>query len=378
MDSTGRQMTGTALTRFPLVQRSRPPGFPLTTRVNELRELVAQPHDGDSGIVRMAEVCNKAALITSDCGLPDLARTLCWRQHEVFEHARPLPTSATKLALQPVLNIARQLIREGDGDGAYTMLKALFRATCDRTNAVIDGRSVNLGNLTGTPADHKEVCMLVWAALLADGARALALAGRWRQAAEHTDAHRGLGMRLLDGRQVTILALVHEGQTSQAAKLVEQSTIVDPWEHVVQHLLRVHCQHATHAGRHIASMLSAVLALLEELAPSTAVFGTRVGMTALDLAEPHDHPQLRSLRAALIATAQSDAYAARDVLAHPLLRPTMTAAQHQDLTTLANASGLDTKTIPEPLYDDLMAAVSSAEDRLRTLLKHGPRDRTRG
>ena len=257
MDSTGGQLTGTALTRFPLVQRSRPPGFPLTTRVNELRELVAQPHDGDSGIVRMAEVCNKAALIASDCGLPDLARTLCWRQHEVFDQARPLPSSATKLALQPVLNIARQLIREGDGDGAYTMLKALFRATCDRTNAVIDGRSVNLGNLTGTPADYKEVCMLVWAALLADGARALALAGRWRQAAEHTDAHHGLGMRLLDGRQVTILALVHEGQTGQAADLVEQSTIVDHWEHVVQHLLRVHCQHATHAGQHVASMLSA-------------------------------------------------------------------------------------------------------------------------
>ena len=101
-------------------------------------------------------------------------------------------------------------------------------------------------------------------------------------------------------------------------------------------------------------------------------------MTALDLADPHDDPRLPLLRAALITTAQGDAYAARDALAHPLLRPTMTAAQHWDLTKLAHASGLDTKTIPEPLYADLMATVSSAEVRLRTLLNDGRRGRRHG
>ncbi|MGQ0775692.1 MAG: hypothetical protein ACT4NY_14945 [Pseudonocardiales bacterium] len=126
MDSIGRQLTaGSALAWFPLVQRPRPPGLPLEVHVRQLRELTAQPDDGDR-ITRAAEVCNNAALIASDCGLPELARALCWRQHKVFDQARPLPASATKLALQPVLNLPRQLIREGDNDGAYAILQALY------------------------------------------------------------------------------------------------------------------------------------------------------------------------------------------------------------------------------------------------------------
>jgi hypothetical protein len=225
MGNTGRQLTaGTALAWFPLVQRPRPPGLPLEARIRQLRELAARPGDGDGDgdgrIIRAAEVCNKAALIASDCGLPELARALCWRQHEVFDHARPLPASAAALALQPLLNLPRQLIREGDGHGAYAMLQALYHAARDRTDAVIDGRSVNLHNVTCAPDDHKTICTRVWAALLADGTRALTQAGRWREAAEHAATHRGVGLRLLDGRQVIILALAQNGQADQAAALV--------------------------------------------------------------------------------------------------------------------------------------------------------------
>ncbi|MGH3915206.1 MAG: hypothetical protein ACRDTC_17640 [Pseudonocardiaceae bacterium] len=122
-----------------------------------------------------------------------------------------------------------------------------------------------------------------------------------------------------------------------------------------------------------------VLTLLQLPDPSTVVFRTRVGVTALDLANIHGAPQLSQLRAALIATAYSDTYAARDALAHPLLRPAMTAGQHRDLAELAHASGLDSGTIPEPLYGDLLAAVSSAENQLRVLLDRdvaGPSLRT--
>ncbi|MGH3933742.1 MAG: hypothetical protein ACRDS1_01950 [Pseudonocardiaceae bacterium] len=351
------------------MQRPRPPGLPLEARVRQLRELAAQPGDGDR-ITRAAEVCNKAALIASDCGLPELARALCWRQHEVFDQARPLRASAAKLALQPVLNLPRQLIREGDNDGAYAMLQALYHAARDRTDAVIDGQSVNLRNVTCAPDDHKTICTLVWAALLGDGARALAQAGRWREAAERAAAHRGVGVRLLDGRQVTILALAQNGQADQAAALVEQSTTTEPWEQAVQSLLRIHCQRAAGADveRHVAAMLTTVLTLLQQPDPSTAVFRTRVGVIALDLANIHGAPQLSQLHAALIATAYSDTYAARDALAHPLPRQAMTAGQHRDLAELTHASGLDSGTIPEPLYGDLMAAVSSAEDQLRVLL----------
>jgi len=91
-------------------------------------------------------------------------------------------------------------------------------------------------------------------------------------------------------------------------------------------------------------------------------------MTALGLADPHGDPHLSRLRAQLIATAASDAYTARDVLTHPLLRPSMTAGQHRQLAEITHASGLDAGTIPAPLYGNLMTAVSSAEDQLYALL----------
>src|SRR5580704_5444346 len=103
MDSTETTITGLTFARLPLIQRSRPPGLPLETRVAELRDLTDPPGAGSDHelMIQAAEVCNKAALIASDCGLPDLARSLCWAQHEVFDLARPVPATAAKLALQP-------------------------------------------------------------------------------------------------------------------------------------------------------------------------------------------------------------------------------------------------------------------------------------
>jgi hypothetical protein len=370
MRDTSRKLTaGSALEFFPLVQRPRPPGLPLEARVTQLRNLATRPGDtAGKQIIQAAEVCNKAALIASDCGLPELARALCWRQHAVFDHARPLPASAAKLALQPMLNLPRQLIREGNSDAAYAMLEALHHAARDRRDVLIDGRSVNL--VACGRDGHRTIRSLVWAALLADGTRALTQAGRWQEAADHVATHRGVGLRLLDGRQVTIVALARNGQADQAACLVEQSTTPEPWERAVQSVLRTYCQRATGAkiGSHVTAMLTTVLTLLEQPDLSTAVFRARAGMIALDLADAHRDRQVSQLRAALIATAHNDTYAARDALAHPLLRHAMTVNQHRDLAELLHASGLGTGTIPEPLYSDLMTAVSTAEDQLRILL----------
>ena len=364
-----------AFARFPLLKRPRPAGLPLKMRVRELRELAAQSN-GDQ-IVAAAEILNKAALIASDCGLPDLARALCWRQYDVFDQARPLPAAMAKLALQPLLNLPRQLIREGDGEGAHTILEELYNAVGNRTKATIAGRSVDLTNLVSTHEDHRRVRQQVWAALLADGTRALALAGRWGQAAKNAASHRGIGERLLDGRQIAIVALAHDGKPGQASALIEHSTIVEPWEHAVQSLLHVLCQRAGNndAGQHIPKMVITIRSLLEQRDASTATFHTRVGMTALDLALDSDAPGLSPLSAMLIATASTDAYAARDVLAHPPLRASMTAPEHRGLIDLLDVSGLGAGTMPEPLYDKLMTAVSTAEERLRTLLHQEIRPR---
>src|SRR5262249_26609269 len=161
----------------------------------------------------------------------------------------------------PVLNIPRQLIREGDGDGAYQILDQLYRAARARTETEVAGRRVTLRDVTCAPDDHKTVTTLLWAALLADGARALAQAGRWQEAADPATAHRGVGARLLDGRQVTILALVDRHQPDRAAGLVDDSVTEQPWELAVASALRVYCQHAagTTVTRDVEIMLSRVL-----------------------------------------------------------------------------------------------------------------------
>ncbi|MGH8904672.1 MAG: hypothetical protein ACRDYA_24070, partial [Egibacteraceae bacterium] len=274
-----------------------------------------------------------------------------------------------------VLNIPRQLIRDGDGATAYQMLDQLYRAARDRTDAELGGRRISLRDVTCAPDDHRTVCTLLWAALLADGARALALAGRWQHAAEHAAAHRGVGTRLLDGRQVTILSLVDRGKRDRATAMVEDSVIAEPWEQAVASLLRVYCRREAGGDtQDTAAMLDHALGLVQQAEPSTAVFRARVGMTALDLADGYGSAQVPRLRAAIITAASADAYPAREALAHPLLRPVMTTDQEQALTAVVEASGLGRGAMPQGLLDDLMALVALAENQLRTLLDrpHSP------
>lgn len=361
------------LTWFPLIQRHRPPALPLTTRIDQLTDLAAHPATGDlhQQATRAAEVCNKAALIASDCAVADFARALCWSQYDVFDQAQPVPAWAVKLALQPILNIARQLIREGDGSSAYNLLDTLFRAARARTPAEITGRTVNLHTLTNSPEEQKTLCTVLWAALLADGTRALTQAGRWREAAEAAAAHRGVGARLLDGRQITILALDQDGLHEEASALVEGSRPAEPWEEAVQNLLRVLCHEDAGSipAAHVEDMLTAALALQQQPVPGTTVFRTRVSITALTLAADRTSEQTPALHTGILAAAHTDGYAARDALAHPQLSRTMTANQRRALTSVVHAAGLDTQAVPEPERRDLLRAVTSAHDHLRLCLE---------
>jgi hypothetical protein len=358
---------------FPLVVRPRPPGLPLEARISELTALTTVPAAGTAHerASRAAEVLNKAALITSDCAMPALARSLCHRQRELFDHATPLPSWATRLGLQPILNIPRQLIREGQGQDAYAMLETLYQAARHRASTVIDGQAIDLGAITRAPDDHKTVCTLIWAALLADGTRALAQAGRWKEAADLASAHRGAGRRLLDGRQATIIALLHDGQPAKAAAAARHAAITEPWEQAVQALLQVLCQRWANGRRDskaAITMLSASLALAEQHDPSTALARARIGMTALDLAGSGHAWQSRPLRVALIASAAGDAYIARDMLARHEADQSLRSAERQGLDNTLHTSGLGAGTIPERLYRQLTAAVDCAETTLKNEL----------
>lgn len=279
---------------FPIVPRPRPPALPLDQRITELTALAARATEGtcQQRATRAAAVLNNAALIASDCGVIDLALTLRRRQYELFTRGGPLPGWAVRLALQPALNIPRQLVRNGQGGDAHTFFRALHQAAADQATVDIGGISIDFAALASTPDARREALMLTWTALLADGTRALARAGRWKEAASYAAAHHGAGTRLLDGRQAAILALLAEGQPAQAAELVDQATVTERWERAVQAVLRVMCQHASgnRSEQDGALMTLIAYSLAKEADAATAVTRTRIGLTVLPTVSPPRAP----------------------------------------------------------------------------------------
>jgi len=349
---------------FPLVPRPRPPCLPLSTRTSELTALAAAAGEGTprERATRAAAVLNKTALIASDCGLPSLARELCQRQFELFRATAPLPAWAVSHALQPVLNIPRQLIRDGDACRACTILETLHNAAITRSAVVIEDMHVDFAALPCTAEGLKEAQRLTWTALLADGTRALAQAGHWKQAAARAAGHRGTGSRLLDGRQASILALIADGQLSQAAIMTEQSAVTELWEHAVQALLGVVCLRAAGPcpGPAITAAIATADALVRVGDPAAAVGRGRIGLTVLYLAARQHESESAGIRTALIATAHADGYAARDILASTSAGEFLSKTERLALQELISRCGLDAATIPVRLRDQMMYAADLA------------------
>lgn len=135
-----------AARRFPLAPRPKPPCRPLEQRLDRATRLASHAQASDPGAtLRAAEACNLAALIASDCAMPDLARDLCWQHFDAYATAGPYDEAGAKLALQPLVNLARLRIR--DGDGGYQLLQAPYDAVRSRGQAVIDGRPVSTAAL---------------------------------------------------------------------------------------------------------------------------------------------------------------------------------------------------------------------------------------
>jgi len=75
-DAPAADLRDLAAQRFPLVPRTRPACRALDVRAARVRDLarLADQHTSEESLVRAAEAHNLAALITSDCGLPAVAR----------------------------------------------------------------------------------------------------------------------------------------------------------------------------------------------------------------------------------------------------------------------------------------------------------------
>ncbi|MFI0409074.1 hypothetical protein [Actinomadura sp. 3N508] len=357
--------------RIPLVRRPKAPALPLDERIAHLNGLTVAPASADHHdlVARASAVLNYAALIASDIGMPDLATGLCRKQHEVFADAGHLTGDIAVMALMPLINISRLLTRQGDGEAAYDVLTRLYRAAQKRNTAEIHGNTIDLASLTSTEADHRRVCEELWITLLVDGARALARIGRWTEAAEALAAHRGIGQRLLDGRQIQIMALMERGLDQQARDTIDSATPAEPWENTIAALLRVSCSapHTSAPETELDLAMRETLNLTAPRDPSTAVFQARVGLTALELARDHTNAH-RILPKALADVAALDAYAARDVLNHPLTSANLSSDHRNRLQAVLTASGLGAGNLSQDHTHALTEAVEKAACALRHLL----------
>jgi len=304
-----------------------------------------------------------AALIASDCGLPELAQALCWRPCHAYLRAQPLGAQPARYALEPLVNVARLLIRGGQGESAYQLLDALYQAVGSRTDAVIDGAPLSFRDLTSSDDDHNAVCRWLWTVLLADGTRALAAADRWDQALAHAEQRGGVGRRLLDGRQVAVLAHCIAGDPATALAVLKDSAISTPWERCVAACLTVLCLRsgAQPADRAIAAMVELYLGL--QPAAELLAFHLRLGLTVIDLAGGVQQPDAAEATIRVIdeAVAAGDGYAARDVLAHDGCRARLVDSEEKALSTAVQSSGLGRHAMPAHLMADLLSAVETSE-----------------
>ncbi|WP_435608515.1 hypothetical protein [Streptomyces sp. C10-9-1] len=359
--------------RIPLVRRSKAPALPLPERINHLTGLTVAPAGASHHdlVARACGVLNYAALITSDVGLPDLAEDLCWRQHQVFADAGRLSGRVAVMSLMPLVNLSRLRTRAGHGELAYSLLNRLNDAARHRSKTEIDGRTVDLSSLTGTAEDHRTVCQELYVTLLVDGARALARIGRWTDAADTMAQHRGIGNRLLDGRQIKIMALMDQGLNQQALEMIATTQPTEPWEAAVADLLRAHCRLAAAAlpQADLDQAQHAVASLLADPEPSTAVFQTRAGLATLDLDD--SGPHTGSLASALAEAARLDAYAAREVLGHPVARAVLGTERASSLGSVVANAGLGAGALPAAHQRALSESVALGEAELRRLLRDG-------
>jgi hypothetical protein len=128
--------------RFPLVARKRPPAKPLDARVNRLIRLAETAHrERDSEQASM--VFNGAALVASDCGDSVLARAWCHRHANLYLSQAPLNGYTARFALEPVVNLARLCIRDGDNARAHLLLTDLYGAIVNGTRALVDNLEIH-------------------------------------------------------------------------------------------------------------------------------------------------------------------------------------------------------------------------------------------
>lgn len=358
-----------AVARFPLVPRPRPACLPLPQRVQGLITL-AQTAANTNNPVTASAVYNQAALLASDLDLPDLASEMCHEHANAYLHAAPLTAETAIRALEPVVNLARLEIRARDGDIGLDLLLRLVAAV-ESSTALSFGDVLVPANLLRTANGRQEVHAWLWRVLLADGSRALTGASRWNDALTHVQKYQGIGVRMLDGRQIAVIYSLTTGESATAAELIAGTTIGDPWEQAVTSCLDA-LWHRTFAELNSSKankLAESACAVPSE--PGTVLFDIRLGLTALHTLGPG--PAAERLVHALHRriTRAADGAAAREAHGDAHFSALATRKELESCRDLVKACGLGSGELPAPLRRDLISAVGISDRVIRRSLRAG-------
>ncbi|MDE3721419.1 hypothetical protein PWG71_08460 [Nocardiopsis sp. N85] len=349
---------------FPLVPRPRPPADSLNARVERLTAAGRTARSGSDGeaLAAAAQVYNGAALLASDIGLPDLARTWCWEHAHAYLAHLPLNAAMAQRALEPVINLARLRIRAGDGAEAFAILTALREGVRMAKATVIDSHELSLDRIVTSDEDRVELHRWLWTVCLGDGMRALATEGRWQEAAEQARQHGGIGSRLFDGRQVAVIAALTGGDPRAALAMAEDSEVRERWERAVQALLVLWCRRES--AEITTTDTETALGRIRDVDSGRVVFTTRLGIVATELlgGPQEDSSELASRLVSTIVHTQ-DGYAARDLL--NAWKQELAQENVDTLGRVLEASGIDAMTLPEPFLHVLGTALKEANRRLQ-------------
>jgi hypothetical protein len=291
---------------------------------------------------------------------------------------RPLTVFEARYLLEPVLNLARLQIRTDQGNTALRLLESMFQAVTRRSDLVVADQTLPLAHLGGNQQDRGQLRQWVWLQLVGEGVRALALASRWKDAAEHARQFNGIGDHLMEGRQAAIIAHCVHGNLAQALVLLAQSTTTEPWEQEVAACLQMMCTEPSDELMVATVTVPIVTAAVTRYAgrPRTAgcaSYHARLGLTIATLAN-NVSPDLATELLGLVAhdsIDSADGYAARDVLGFREPINGITNNQRSDLSRLAAESGLGVGTLPQPILQRLTAATDEAATVLESALATG-------
>ncbi|GAB3175933.1 hypothetical protein GCM10027059_50030 [Myceligenerans halotolerans] len=354
---------------FPLVPRDRPACQAPADRITDLdtHADAADTHpDANDRITAATRALNLAALLLSDVGHARQASELCTAQYDVFRRHAPLGELHATWALQPLVNIARLRTRAGDGPAAHRILTALHHAVTTDTPARIDGHDYDITELA--PDELPTLAKFTWSVLLADGGHALVQAGRWTEALTAAREHHGVGERLLDGRQIAVLAHISAAEYDAARDLVAHTRRQEPWEGLVAVILAgLTGLAADHPPRLAPDEVEQYVDSLDQN-PGLEVFRARATLLLLGLMDP-DHPRAHAVGSALTAalTAAGDGYVARDLLSARWVAPHLSNTTRAQAVVTLHAAGLTTP-LPREDVDHVLALAHRAARSLDAAL----------